>query len=153
MTRHTNHNGFTLIELIIVIVILGILAGVSIPKYQDITSSAKRESTNGALGGLRTAISVWRSGNIVRMGSSVWPPLDSMNTIGSVVLQAIPQNPYQHSTNAPDSIVLGVTKGVIVGTRGGWAYKPSTGEIWANTSTTISGTGCAGPTVIDENLW
>jgi len=48
--------------------------------------------------------------------------------------QGIPKNPYQLKTNAPDSIVTGVTKGTIVGARGGWAYKASTGEIWPNTN-------------------
>ena len=48
--------------------------------------------------------------------------------------QAIPKNPYQANANAPDSVVTGVTKGVVVGARGGWAYKASTGEIWLNTS-------------------
>jgi len=57
--------------------------------------------------------------------------------------QAIPSNPYQLQTNAPDSIVTGVTKGTIIGTRGGWAYLESTGEIWLNTSS-------AG---INENDW
>ena len=47
---------------------------------------------------------------------------------------AIPANPYQTSDNAPDSIVTGVTRGVTIGTRGGWAYKPTTGEVWPNTS-------------------
>jgi hypothetical protein len=48
--------------------------------------------------------------------------------------QSIPKNPYQSSTNAPDSIVTGVTKGVVVGTRGGWAYSAATGDIWPNTN-------------------
>lgn len=49
----------------------------------------------------------------------------------------IPDNPYQTSTNAPDSICIGVTKSVLVpGGRGGWAYSAATGEIWMNTNTT-----------------
>ncbi len=46
--------------------------------------------------------------------------------------KSIPSNPYQ--TNAGDYIVVGKTKGKIVGKKGGWAYKESTGEIWPNTS-------------------
>ena len=37
----SGQGGFTLIELVIIIVVLGILAAVSIPKYQNITSEAK----------------------------------------------------------------------------------------------------------------
>jgi hypothetical protein len=50
------------------------------------------------------------------------------------MIHAMPKNPYQLDANAPDSIVTGVTKGTIVGTRGGWAYLASSGEIWPNTS-------------------
>jgi hypothetical protein len=48
---------------------------------------------------------------------------------------ALPANPYQLAANSPDSMVTGVTKGTIVGTRGGWAYLEVTGEIWPNTNT------------------
>src|SRR4029077_9339667 len=47
---------FTLIELIVVIVVLAILAGVAIPKYIDYTSNAKASATRGVLGGVRSAI-------------------------------------------------------------------------------------------------
>jgi type II secretory pathway pseudopilin PulG len=142
-----------LIELIIVIIILGLLGAVAIPRYQDMTLDAKTNSCKADLGGMRTAIALWQVRQAVSGGAAAWPPYDSMATHGVVMSGRIPDNPFQLSSNAPDSVVQGVTRGVVVGTRGGWAYKASTGEIWANTNTTVGGSGCGGSQSVGENAW
>jgi len=54
-------SGFTLIELVIVVVILGFLAVTAIPKFIDLTDQAKQANIEGMAGGFATAISLARS--------------------------------------------------------------------------------------------
>lgn len=54
-------SGFTLIELVIVVVILGFLAVTAIPKFLDLTDQAKQANIEGMAGGFATAISLARA--------------------------------------------------------------------------------------------
>jgi len=54
-------SGFTLIELVIVVVILGFLAVTAIPKFLDLTDQAKQASVEGMAGGFATAVSLVRA--------------------------------------------------------------------------------------------
>ncbi len=130
----SGQGGFTLIELVIIIVVLGILAAVAIPKYQNITSEAKEAACRASLGALRSGITIFYANEAVTTGTAIWPSLAELETVGTVMEHEMPKNPYQSDLNAPDSIVTGVTKGTIVGIRGGWAYLASSGEIWPNTN-------------------
>lgn len=53
-----NESGFTMIELVVVIVILGILAAFAVPQFANLRTEARVAAVNGMAGGIRSAVAV-----------------------------------------------------------------------------------------------
>lgn len=69
-------SGFTLIELIMVIVILGILSAVAIPKFADLSSNAEVAVLEGALGSVKSSAVIAHSAYLAAGGSGTTVSLE-----------------------------------------------------------------------------
>jgi prepilin-type N-terminal cleavage/methylation domain-containing protein len=131
-----DRRGFTLIELVTVIVILGILSAVALPVYLDYRADAKAAACKGSLGAARAAIANWYARSVTPSGGGTlaYPTLTQLTTGGTVMQEVVPDNPY--STGATKNTVTASTaaKGTVSGTAGGWCYNATTGEFWANSN-------------------
>jgi prepilin-type N-terminal cleavage/methylation domain-containing protein len=65
-----NQKGFTLIEIIAVLVILGILAAVAIPKYLDLAASGRQQAAQGAIAEVKGRLSQVQGKYILEKGSA-----------------------------------------------------------------------------------
>ena len=83
-----NLKAFTVIELIFVIVVLGILAGVAVPRLAATRDDATIAKMRGDIAAIRSGLSLVRSENMMR-GVSTWPALEGSDeaTLFDGVLQ------------------------------------------------------------------
>lgn len=124
--RVKKSHGFTLIELVIVVVILGFLAVTAIPKFIDLTDQAKQANIEGMAGGFATAISLaraqWEAEGRPQVGN-----LNSVNYDGSVLVLTTENTAV--NPNIRPGYVTGLTDGAGLG--GGFDAVNCV-EIWNN---------------------
>ncbi len=122
-----NKKGFTLIELMIVVAIIGILAAIAIPKFADLINKAKEGSTKGALSSVRSAVQVYYGDN------EGWFPADTLAciTLNAKYIAEIPLAKMPGTGHADSRAILGA-QAVVDGP--GWMYAndPTLAVTWGN---------------------
>ena len=124
--KHTKtRNGFTLIELIIVMVILGIMAAVAVPRYLDSISNAEKSAEDAVINSIRSGLAQYANNSLYDSGRATWPtnPFD-----------ALAEKPAGYSTDPTDANEDGewtfsngrITHQRADNSRFEWTYNPGT---------------------------
>lgn len=123
--------GFTLVEILIVVVILGILAAIIVPNFVNAREEAARGTTFHELAKIRRALDVYMARNnnglpTVTAGDGTWGTLVGTGEY----LKSAPSNPWVGGPNAR-TIILRDSPDAAYQTTHGWIFDPASGTIWA----------------------
>ena len=80
MKKLKNKNGFTLIELIMVMIILGILSAVAIPRYLETIQKAEEAAEDAVISNISVALENYGVHKLIDSGRAIWPdnPFDAL---------------------------------------------------------------------------
>lgn len=117
------NQGFTLVEILIVVVILGILAAIVIPQFSDASTQSKISSAASSIQTMRSQISLYKIQHNDAAPGQTAANFESDMTVSDGTygpyLQTVPKNPF-----GCDATQDGTAASY------GWVYDLSNGSIW-----------------------
>jgi prepilin-type N-terminal cleavage/methylation domain-containing protein len=141
MSKRAIRRAFTFIEIMIVVVIIGILAAIVVPRFSNATDDAKLSALKATLADIRGAIANSYAQSILS-GTPQYPDKNAMN---DMFPNGLPRNPYTGASDVnwptgSDAKARVVTDASVYG----WAYfidnatNPPTAIFYANSDTKVN---------------
>ena len=120
--------GFTLIEILIVVVILGILAAIVVPQFANAADSSKVSNVSTQVDTLQTQIELYYAReNQYPAATTMWTDL-----VAGGYIQSPPRSPF-----FPDPARTAVDATVGAYSAAAWSYDQATGSIFANVPASV----------------
>lgn len=120
MTRIRNREGFTLIELIMVMVILGILAAVAVPKFFDFGSKAHEKNKAAVVGRVKSGLNNYAADKLVNSSLRTYPTAGTLTF--AKILDETPDDWSITNLSGKDSLVY-------AGDNSSWEYTTSADSV------------------------
>lgn len=129
--------GFTLIELMIVVAIIGILAAIALPRFAQMLEKSRESQTQGNLNSIKSAAGIYYGDQ-----KGVWP--STLSTFSSYAFSQYLDNvdavkvtgAFVVGATSPTGSIVTMTlqSSVPVGSQTGWLYDSSNGELYVNST-------------------
>lgn len=138
-------NGFTLVEVLVVVTVIGVLATIVVPQFKDVSKEAKTSTLCADLRTVRVAIELYRiqhkwnqPGSVagVSFEQALTEKTEADGTLNPAgrcgpYVQKIPANPFNNLATVE-------IDGVVGGGDHGWDFATSTGQFHADTDDHLS---------------
>ncbi len=135
--RNSRRRGFTLIELVVVVLILGIIGAVAAPKMLNTMAAAKTNSAKQNVSIIRAAIEAYRTQD----PNNAYPPANATTPLATSLAPYI-KGPFPASplTNNNNTVVDSTANPLTYNSSNsaGWLYNSTTGDFALNDSTGIA---------------
>jgi len=130
--------GFTLIELMIVVAIIGILAAIAVPRFAQMLEKAKEGSTKGNIGAMKSAAEIYYGNWQGIWPTTLWSSVtySFSQNLDSVPLVKVTGAFVAASPNPSGKVVLYTAQNSVpTSCNSGWMYDSTGGYVYVNSTT------------------